>query len=61
MTEDKNNNNNESQPAKKTEKKAEKAVSLTRRDVVKGLATIPVFGPFLYAFFRKKWLDDLKK
>ena len=61
MTQDKNNNNNESKPASKPEKEAEKTVSLTRRDIVKGLATIPVFGPFLYAFFRKKWLDDLKK
>lgn len=32
-----------------------------RRDILKGLATIPVFGPFFYALFRKKWLDDLKK
>jgi len=32
-----------------------------RRDILKGLATIPIFGPFLYAMFRKKWLDDLKK
>jgi predicted dehydrogenase len=61
MTQDINNNNNESKPALKPEKEAEKTVSLTRRDIVKGLATIPVFGPFLYAFFRKKWLDDLKK
>ncbi len=61
MKQDKNNNNNESKPEKKPEKKADKTVSLTRRDIVKGLATIPVFGPFLYAFFRKKWLDDLKK
>ena len=45
---------------KKPKKKAEK-VSLTRRDVLKGLATIPVFGPFFYALLRKKRLDDLKK
>jgi predicted dehydrogenase len=34
---------------------------IRRRDILKGLATIPVFGPFFYAMYRKKWLDDLKK
>ena len=55
MSEEENKNTN-----KKPKKKAEK-VSLTRRDVLKGLATIPVFGPFFYASLRKKRLDDLKK
>ena len=36
-------------------------VSLERRDILKGLATIPVFGPFLYAFLKKKLSDDFKK
>jgi predicted dehydrogenase len=36
-------------------------VSLGRRDILKGLATIPVFGPFLYAFLKKKMADDFKK
>lgn len=36
-------------------------VSLGRRDILKGLATIPVFGPFLYAFLKKKLADDFKK
>lgn len=36
-------------------------VSLGRRDILKGLATIPVFGPFLYAFLKKKLSDDFKK
>ncbi|GAG09258.1 unnamed protein product, partial [marine sediment metagenome] len=42
-------------PAKKEK------VSLERRDILKGLATIPVFGPFLYAFLKKKLSDDFKK
>ncbi len=36
-------------------------VSLERRDILKGIATIPVFGPFLYAFLKKKLSDDFKK
>ena len=36
-------------------------VNLERRDILKGLATIPVFGPFLYAFLKKKLSDDFKK
>jgi len=39
----------------------EDKVSLGRRDILKGLATIPVFGPFLYALFKKKLSDDFKK
>ncbi len=34
---------------------------ISRRDILKGLATIPVFGPFLYALIRKKAYDDFKK
>ena len=52
---------NKDKAKKKPKKKAEKPVSLDRRDVLKGLATIPVFGPFFYALFRKKWLDDVRK
>ena len=36
-------------------------MSLERRDILKGIATIPVFGPFLYAFLKKKLSDDFKK
>ncbi len=43
----------------KPEKKEK--VSFGRRDILKGLATIPVFGPFLYAFLKKKLSDDFKK
>jgi predicted dehydrogenase len=45
----------------KPKKEAEKSGAINRRDVLKGLATIPVFGPFFYALFRKKWLDDQRK
>lgn len=47
--------------SEKPKKDAGKGGTFNRRDILKGLATIPVFGPFFYAFFRKKWLDDLKK
>jgi predicted dehydrogenase len=43
----------------KPEKKEK--ISLGRRDILKGLATIPVFGPFLYALLKKKLSDDFKK
>ncbi len=46
--------------ASKMPAKKEK-VSLGRRDILKGLATIPVFGPFLYTFLKKKLSDDFKK
>ena len=36
-------------------------VSLARRDILKGMATIPVFGPFLYALIKKKLSDDFKR
>jgi len=35
--------------------------TIRRRDILKGLATIPVFGAFFGVLLRKKWLDDLKK
>jgi predicted dehydrogenase len=43
----------------KPEKKEK--VILARRDILKGMATIPVFGPFLYAFLKKKLSDDFKR
>ncbi|NIM89764.1 MAG: Gfo/Idh/MocA family oxidoreductase [Candidatus Aminicenantes bacterium] len=49
---------------KSTKQTTEESVqknTLKRRDVLKGLVTIPVLGPLFYFFFRKKWLDDLKK
>jgi predicted dehydrogenase len=45
-----------------SEKPAKKEkVSLGRRDILKGLATIPVFGPFLYSLLKKKLSDDFKR
>ncbi len=55
------NKETDNKKSEKPKKDAEKGKTLNRRDVLKGLATIPVFGPFLYAFFRKKWLDDQRK
>jgi predicted dehydrogenase len=43
----------------KPEKKEK--VSLSRRDILKGMATIPVFGPFLYSLLKKKLSDDFKR
>jgi len=56
MSEEKNNKKGE-----KPKKEAEKSGTFNRRDILKGLATIPVFGPFFYALFRKKWLDDQRR
>ncbi len=56
MSEDIDNKKSE-----KPKKDSGKGGTFNRRDILKGLATIPVFGPFFYAFFRKKWLDDLRK
>jgi hypothetical protein len=53
--------NKDNKKSEKPKKDSEKGGTFNRRDILKGLATIPVFGPFLYAFFRKKWLDDLRK
>ncbi len=51
-------NNNTPQESKSG---PEKRFTIKRRDILKGLITIPIFGPFFYAILRKKWLDDLKK
>ncbi len=56
MTKDKENKKSE-----KPKRDTGKSETFNRRDILKGLATIPVFGPFLYAVFRKKWLDDQRK
>ena len=45
----------------KTIKELVKKPAFKRRDILKGLVTIPVLGPLFYFFFRKKWLDGLKK
>ena len=34
---------------------------MTRRDVLKGLASLPVFGAFIYNFLKKRSLDSYKK
>jgi len=34
---------------------------IKRRDILKGLASLPVFGVFIYKFLRKKSLDSSKK
>jgi len=48
--------------APESEKPAKKEkVSFARRDILKGLATIPVFGPFLYALLKKRLSDDFKR
>jgi len=47
-------------PDKKTEETSKKG-SVKRRDILKGLATIPVFGAFFYSIYKKKMFDDLKK
>lgn len=38
-----------------------KEVCFKRRDILKSLATIPVFGPLFYAFWRKKKSEDKKR
>ena len=35
--------------------------NIGRRDILKGLATIPVFGVFFYKLLKKKSIDDFKK
>lgn len=42
-------------------KEAQTSGGLERRNFLKGLATIPVFGFFLYKLFRKKAFDDNRK
>ena len=43
--------------ARSTEKKR----YLNRRDILKGLATVPVLGVFLQKFIKKKSLDETRK
>ncbi|MEE9390698.1 MAG: gfo/Idh/MocA family oxidoreductase, partial [Candidatus Aminicenantaceae bacterium] len=54
----KETNNNTSHQANSESSKKE---SIKRRDILKGLATMPVFGAFFSVLLRKKRLDDLKK
>jgi len=51
-------NNNTSHQANSESSKKE---SIKRRDILKGLATMPVFGAFFSVLLRKKSLDDLKR
>ena len=39
----------------------EKEKGITRRDILKGLASLPVFGVFFYKLLKKKSLDNSKK
>lgn len=39
----------------------EENTNMGRRDILKGLATLPVFGVFFYGLWKKKLRDDLKK
>lgn len=54
----KETNNNITNQADREPAKKE---SIRRRDILKGLATMPVFGAFFGVLLRKKWLDDFKK
>ncbi|MBN1273716.1 MAG: Gfo/Idh/MocA family oxidoreductase [Candidatus Aminicenantes bacterium] len=45
---------------KKNENK-EKEVSTGRRDILKSLATLPVFGAFFYGLYKKRQADNFKK
>lgn len=38
-----------------------KTERIKRRDILKGLATVPVIGPFFYSFWKKKLLDDTRR
>jgi predicted dehydrogenase len=40
---------------------SEERSKIGRRDVLKGLATLPVFGPFFYALLQKRMKDNIKK
>lgn len=55
---EKEQNNNLSDPASS---KSVTKTSIKRRDVLKGLATLPVFGVFIYKFLKKKSLDSYRK
>ncbi|MCB2218795.1 MAG: Gfo/Idh/MocA family oxidoreductase [Bacteroidetes bacterium] len=39
----------------------EKSKKITRRDIIKGLATVPVAGAFLYSWYQKRRYDHLLK
>jgi len=39
----------------------EKENRITRRDILKGLASLPVFGVFIYKLLKKKSLDNFKR
>lgn len=41
--------------------KPKKKEAISRRDILKALATIPVFGGFFFGLYKKRKLDDLKK
>ena len=44
-----------------TKKKKEETTNIERRDLIKGLATVPVAGVFLINLFRKLKRDATKK
>lgn len=57
-----NNNTTNNITAKNQESAAPvKKRSIGRRDILKGLVTLPVFGPFFYLLGKKHMLDNLKK
>ena len=33
--------------------------SISRRDILKGLATVPVLGAFFYGWYKKRKLDNM--
>lgn len=56
MSQEADNNTSDRAKSETLEKK-----NIKRRDILKGLASVPVFGAFFGLFLRKKWLDDIKK
>jgi len=44
-----------------TGKRSDKEKRVQRRDILKGLATLPVLGGFIYGLFKKKSLDHKRK
>ncbi|MFC2089496.1 Gfo/Idh/MocA family oxidoreductase [Bacteroidota bacterium] len=44
----------------KNDKKTKKGLNVTRRDALKGFATLPVFGAFIFGVWRKKKLDHYR-
>ena len=51
--------NNDNVDLEKVEQ--QKTGGIKRRDILKGIASLPVFGGFLYALFKKKSFDNFKK